>query len=69
MNAVTEEIKQLKKEKNAVILAHYYVEDAVQENCRLHRGLVLLKPSLQRKQQQMSLFSAVWDLWVRAQRY
>lgn len=26
-----EEIKQLKKEKNAVILAHYYVEDEIQE--------------------------------------
>ena len=31
MNAVTEEIKQLKKEKNAVILAHYYVRPEVQE--------------------------------------
>lgn len=31
MNAIVDEIKQLKKEKNAVILAHYYVEDEVQE--------------------------------------
>ena len=29
--SITEEIKQLKKEKNAVILAHYYVPDEVQE--------------------------------------
>lgn len=28
---ITEQIKQLKKEKNAVILAHYYVPDEVQE--------------------------------------
>lgn len=29
--SITEEIKHLKKEKNAVILAHYYVADEVQE--------------------------------------
>lgn len=28
---VKEEIEQLKREKNAVILAHYYVPDEVQE--------------------------------------
>ena len=28
---IVEEIKKLKEEKDAVILAHYYVEDAVQE--------------------------------------
>ena len=28
---LVEEIKKLKKEKEAVILAHYYVEDEVQE--------------------------------------
>lgn len=31
MNTIIEEIKQLKKEKNAVILAHYYVNDDIQE--------------------------------------
>lgn len=30
MNSLVEEIKQLKKEKNAVIMAHYYVPDEVQ---------------------------------------
>lgn len=30
MSHITDEIKQLKKEKNAVILAHYYVNDDVQ---------------------------------------
>ena len=29
--SVTEEIRRLKKEKNAVLLAHYYVPDEVQE--------------------------------------
>lgn len=31
MNSLLKEIEQLKKEKNAVILAHYYVPDEVQE--------------------------------------
>ena len=31
MLSLKEEIEQLKKEKNAVILAHYYVPDDVQE--------------------------------------
>lgn len=31
MSTLVEEIKQLKKEKDAVILAHYYVNDEVQE--------------------------------------
>ena len=31
MNELVKEIEQLKKEKNAVILAHYYVNDEVQE--------------------------------------
>ena len=32
MSDIVKEIEQLKKEKNAVILAHYYVNDEVQEN-------------------------------------
>ena len=35
-----EEIQKLKKEKNAVILAHYYVRPEVQE-IRLYRGFFL----------------------------
>ena len=31
MNELVKGIEQLKKEKNAVILAHYYVNDEVQE--------------------------------------
>lgn len=31
MNEITKEIERLKKEKNAVILSHYYVNDEVQE--------------------------------------
>ena len=30
MNSIVEEINQLKKEKNAIIMAHYYVPDEVQ---------------------------------------
>ena len=35
MNDIIEEIQKLKKEKNAVILAHYYVDGA--GYCRLFR--------------------------------
>ena len=31
MENLKKEIEQLKKERNAVLLAHYYVDDAVQE--------------------------------------
>ena len=31
MLSLKEEVEQLKKEKNAVILAHYYVPDDVQD--------------------------------------
>ena len=31
MESVLDQIKRLKKEKNAVILAHYYVNDEVQD--------------------------------------
>lgn len=31
MKEIIEEINQLKKEKNAVILAHYYVDGAIQD--------------------------------------
>lgn len=37
MNELVKEIEQLKKEKNAVILAHYYVNDEVQEIAALYR--------------------------------
>ena len=31
MDNLAKEIEELKRERNAVLLAHYYVDDAVQE--------------------------------------
>ena len=31
MNNIVDEIKKLKEERNAVILAHYYVDGAIQD--------------------------------------
>ena len=40
MENLKKEIEQLKQEKNAVLLAHYYVDDAVQ------LGILIILPKL-----------------------
>ncbi len=42
MNKI-ELIKDLKKKKKAVILAHYYTEDEIQKNSRLYRRFLFFK--------------------------
>ena len=59
MNAVTEEIKQLKKEKNAVILAHYYVDGEVQEIADLVGDSYFLAKKATEVSQQNILFCGV----------
>ena len=56
---IREEIEQLKKEKNAVILAHYYVRPEVQENCRLYRRFFYLSKVAVELEEQTIVFCGV----------
>ena len=57
-----EKIKKLKEEKNAIILAHYYVDEEVQRLLIiLEIHFILLK--LQVKQKLIVLFLRVLNLW------
>ena len=65
MNELVKEIEQLKKEKNAVILAHYYVNDEVQE---IAVTLTIWQKWQERLTQRLS-FSAVCHLWAKARKF
>ena len=59
MKAMKEEIEQLKKEKNAVILAHYYVPKEVQEIAVYRRSLFKIKKQKKNREDKISSFSGV----------
>ncbi len=56
---ILEEIRQKKKEKNAVILAHYYVNDELQ-------AIPFILQKRRQGQRLMWLCSAASPLWERA---
>ena len=67
MNELVKEIEQLKKEKNAVILAHYYVNDEVQE-IAISVTLTIWQKWQERLTQKL-LFSAVCRLWAKVRKF
>ena len=60
MENLKKEIEQLKQEKNAVLLAHYYVDDAVQEIADyVGDSYYLAKVALKRIQKNVICFAGV----------
>ncbi len=65
MDTRREKLEALKKEKNAVIMAHYYVPDEVQEIAD-YIGDSYYLSAWRRKWTPVSSFSAAFVSWVRA---
>ena len=66
--SIVEDILRLKKEKNAVILAHYYVDEDVQEIADyIGDSFYLSKVATKWTQMRSSL--QAWNLWERARRF
>ncbi len=63
-----ENIKQMQKEKDVVILAHYYVDGAVQEIADFVGDSFFLAKK-QFLSQIRTYYSVAFPLWERAQRY
>lgn len=65
--SVRDEIQRLKREKNAVILAHYYVEDAIQDIAdEIGDSFYLSKKAAQTDA--VSSYSVAYPLWGRARK-
>lgn len=62
--SLKEDVLKLKKEKNAIILAHYYVDGAVQDVAILSEILMLWQRK-QKIQMQILLYLRVLNLWVK----
>lgn len=62
--SLKEDVLKLKKEKNAIILAHYYVDGAVQDVADFVGDSYALAKKL-RIQMQILLYLRVLNLWVK----